>query len=61
METEIVITSRNAWIGVQVLRRLLAGVDTLRPEERRDIEALVMALDEADRIVIRREDADAQP
>ena len=61
MKTEIVITSRNAWIGVHVLRRLLADAGTLRPDERRDIETLVMALDEADRIVIEQEYDDVHP
>jgi len=53
MRTEITITARRASIVVRILQELLVKGDNLTRGKERDIEAVIDALGEADRIVIR--------
>ena len=52
MRTEIIVTARQAAVAVRILQKLLIKSDSLVQGKETDIEALIDALAEADRIVI---------
>jgi hypothetical protein len=58
MQVEITIPSRSVAIAAGVLRELLArgAITRLSDAESREIETVIHALDEADRIVIETDD-----
>jgi len=56
MNIEITIPSRSAVIVAGILREILAKGNAIADDEAHDIEAVINALDEADRIVIQSDD-----
>ena len=61
MKVEITISSYSAAVVVGILRELLTKGDSLTYGKSRHIEAVIAALDEADRIVICTASRDTKP